>query len=94
MLIPTKDSLASLTEEILNKDYINEPDAALTTELVYENVLSDLGLPPPNPDTVTRILKTNYVEPTKKLQSAYEIQFRGFSGRRSNKDLDDFESLI
>ena len=94
MLIPTKDSLAELTEEILNKDYINEPDATLTTELVYENVLSDLGLPPPNPKVAVKVLKTNYVEPTKKLQSAYELQFRGFSGRRSNKDADDFESLI
>ena len=94
MLIPTKDSLAELTEEILNKDYINEPDATLTTELVYENVLSDLELPPLNPKVAVRVLKSNYVEPTKKLQSAYELQFRGFSGRRSNKDTDDFESLI
>lgn len=87
MIIPTEESMDTVIQSILDKDYTDSPNAPVEGNLEYPEEIQDT-LPI---EKTNNILKSNYVEPTRSLQKAYESQFRSFS---SKKDKDSFEELI
>lgn len=88
MKIPTKESLDTLTNELLEKDYLEEPERVITSKVEFPEQ-TPAGV---SRDKVVRILKSNYAEPTKEMQKIYETQFRSFS--KKNDTDDSFESIL
>lgn len=89
MIIPTKESRDAVIQELLDKDYTDNPNMPIRSQLEYYE-----DNPNSNPipvESVDKVLGSNYVEPNKYLQSAYENQFRSFSNK---KDFDAFGALI
>lgn len=87
MIIPTKDSMNQVIQSILDKDYIENPEAIVEGDLEYpEEVPMDIPV-----NKFLKIAKSNYIEMSKPMQSAYENQFRSFSSRKAK---DSFEELI
>lgn len=86
MRLPTKNSLKNLVDELNQKDYLENSESTIKTELEFPE-----QKPAPVEDTeVIKIIKCNYSEPSKQLQNLYESQFRSFS--RVNDD--SFESIV
>lgn len=88
MRIPSQDSLNQLVDEISQKDYALDLESGVKTQLEFP----EQEQAPFAKEPVVRILKTNYAEPSKRVQALYESQFRSFS--RSNTNNDSFESLL
>ena len=91
MIIPTDESLKLVIQEILDKDYTTHPESPINGELEYPEETVPLDMVPL--ESVDKVLTSNYVEPNKVLQSAYESQFRAFSSA-SKKSADSFEALL
>ena len=86
MRIPTSDSISKVINEMNEVDY-TEPGQGVKSEIEFYDSQPVKGF---DRDTLNKLMKSNYTEPSKHLQEVYRAQFRAFS--RPNKD--SFEDLI
>ena len=86
MRLPTRNSLKNLVDELNQKNYLEDSESTIKTELEFP----EQKPAPVENEEVIKIIKCNYSEPSKQLQSLYESQFRSFS--RVNDD--SFECIV
>lgn len=93
MLLPTQESLYTVVQSLLDKDYIENPEALVQGRLEYVEQYPQVNF---EPTLTQKVLNHNYTEFNKSLQNAYENQFRSFSdGKKKNENNSfDFDSLI
>ena len=93
MLLPTQESLVTVVQSLLDKDYVNNIDAPVQGRLEYTEEYPQVDF---EPTQTHEVLSHNYTELNKSLQCAYENQFRSFSGtkKKSENEAFDFDSLV
>lgn len=88
MRLPDESSLGQVIAEINETDY-TDPNDGISSEVMYNEDVPARGI---DRGTMNKIMKTNYTEPSKRMQTIYESQFRSFS--RMNDKEDSFDNLI
>ena len=93
MLLPTQESLYTVVQSLLDKDYVENPNAPIQGRLEYAEEYPQVNF---ESTQTHNVLDHNYTELNKSLQCAYENQFRSFSGtkKKSENDSFDFDSLV